>query len=225
MNGPSETADRRRLRGQRTRNLVLARAVDLASAEGLDSLSLARLAAELGISKSGVSGHFASRQDLQLAVIKVAARLYADRVAAPALAEAAGLPQLWRLCDGWIAFMRSGELRGRSFFLTALVEYDARPGAIRDELVRLRDRWEGLFTGFVRTAQQLGHLRDNIDSEQLFFEVAALIAGATLDAQLRDDPSVFARARTAVLDRLHPLTTSDQALLTTANTRYNNLRK
>ena len=212
MAGPPPTTDGRRLRGQRTRELVLARAVDLASAEGLDSLSLARLGTELGISKSGVSGHFTSRQDLQLAVIGVAAQLYARRVAAPALSEPEGLPQLWRLCDGWIEFMRSGELSGRSFFLTALVEYDARPGAVRDELVRLRGRWQDLFVGFLRTAQRLGHLHADIDAEQVFFEVAALVTGATLDAQLRDDPQVFDRARAAVLERLRPLARSPQDL-------------
>lgn len=219
MPAPSpETTDGRLLRGQRTRDLILTRAVDLASAEGLDSLSLGRLAEEIGISKSGVNGHFADRQDLQLAVIGVAARLYADRVAAPALAEPEGLPRLWRLCDGWIEFMRSGELRGRSFFLTALVEYDARPGPVRDELVRLRGRWQDLFTELLRDGQRLGQLHHPIDSEQLFFEVAAVIAGATLDAQLRDDPRVFDRAHTAVLTRLRPLATDGPAfhLVTTS---------
>ena len=209
---PPQTSDGRRLRGQRTRALILARAVDLASAEGLGSLSLARLGAELQISKSGVSGHFASHEDLQLAVIGVAARLYTKRVAAPALAEPEGLPQLWTLCERWIEFMRSGELSGRSFFLTALVEYDARPGAVRDELVRLRVRWEDLFAGFLRDAERLGQLRPGADAGQLFFEIAAVITGATLDAQLRDDPKVFDRARAAVLERLRPLVMHPGAL-------------
>ena len=140
--GSAASSDGRRLRGQRTRNLILARAVDTPSAEGLDSLSLARLGADLNISKSGVKGHFTSRIDLELAVIGVAAKLYIDRVVTPAQTKPDGLPQLWQLREGWIEFMRSGELSGRSFFLTALVEYDARPGPIRDE--RLRLQWERL---------------------------------------------------------------------------------
>ena len=208
-------SDGRRLRGLRTRGLILARAVDMASAEGLDRLSLARLGAELGISKSGVKGHFTSHEDLQLAVIGVAAQLYADRVAAPAFAKRRGLPQLWQLCDGWIEFMRSGELSGCSFFLTAIVEYDARPGPIRDELVRLRLRWERLFTTTWRIAERLGHVLPGPDAGQLFYEIAALVAGATLDAQLRDDPSVFDRACAAALARLQPLAT-DAGLLPAA---------
>ena len=168
-------------------------------------MSLARLGAELHISKSGVSGHFASREHLQLAVIAVAARLYADRVAAPALVHPDGVPRLWALCDGWIAFMCSGELTGRSFFLTALVEYDARPGVVRDALVRYRRRWERLFTDCWRSAERLGHVRAGVDDGQLFFEIAGLVAAATLDSQLRDDPTVFDRARTGVLARLRPL--------------------
>lgn len=199
------TTDRRRLRGRRTRGQVLSRAVDLASAEGLGSLSLARLGAELRISKSGVGGHFASREHLQLAVVAVAARLYADRVAAPALIQPDGLPRLWALCDGWIAFVRSGELTGRSFFLTALVEYDARPGVVRDALVRYRQRWQLLFTDCWRRAERLGHVRPGVDADQLFFEIAGLVAAATLDAQLLDDVTVFDRARAGALARLRPL--------------------
>lgn len=208
---PTPTDGRLR-RGQRTRELILTRAVDVASAEGLASVSLARLGADLGISKSGVSGHFTSREDLQLAVIGVAARLYADRVAAPALAQPAGLPRLWRLCVAWIAFMRSGELRGRSFFLTALVEYDARPGPVRDELIRLRTRWQTLFAGFLREAQRLGQVHRDVDGDQLFFEIASLITGATLDAQLLDDPAVFDRAHTGLLERLRPLVAAGHVL-------------
>ena len=207
MAGAGEVVDGRRLRGQRTRGLILTRAVDLASAEGLDSLSLARLGSDLRISKSGVSGHFASREDLQLAVVDVAARLYSDRVAGPVGDAAAGLPRLWRFCDGWIEFMRSGELLGRSFFLTALVEYDARPGAVRDALLRHRLRWERVFAHHWRAAVDQGHLRAGSDPEQVFFEIAALVAAATMEAQLRDDASAFDRARTGVLDRLRPLVT------------------
>ena len=207
---PFPSTDGRRLRGQRTRHLILTRAVDLASAEGLDSVSLARLGADLGLSKSGVNGHFTSREDLQLAVIGVAAQLYADRVAAPARAAPAGLPQLWEMCDRWIEFMRSGELRGRSFFLTAMVEHDARPGPVRDELVRLRARWQALFTRFLTTAQRLGHVEPGVDADQLFFEIAAVVVGATLDAQLRDDLTAFDRARTAALQRLQPVLTQGQ---------------
>ena len=212
MQEPPQILDGRRIRGQRTRALILARAVDIASAEGLDSLSLARLGAELQLSKSGVSGHFANREGLQLAVVGVAARLYADRVAAPALAAPEGLPQLWRLCEGWIDFMRSGELKGRSFFLTALVEYDARPGPVRDKLLRYRMRWEELFVTFCRSAARRGQVALDADAHQLFFEVAALIAAATMDAQLRDDPSTFDRARAGVLTRLRPLLTDPHTL-------------
>lgn len=213
MSEQSDLRDGRRLRGQHTRALILGRAVDIASAEGLASVSLARLGTELQLSKSGVSGHFTSREDLQLAVIGVAVQLYTDRIATPASAEPEGLPQLWGLCDRWISFMQSGELRGRSFFLTALVEYDARPGVVRDELVRQRLRWEALFARFWSSAERLGHVRTGVDVQQLFFEVAALVAAATLEAQLRDDTSVFDRARAGATARLTPLLSGDHSLV------------
>jgi hypothetical protein len=79
------------------------------------------------------------------------------------------------LCEGWIAFMRSGELTVRSFFLTALVEYEARPGVVRDALVQYRRRWERLLTDCWHSAEELGHVRAGVDGSQLFFEIAALI--------------------------------------------------
>ncbi len=103
--------------------------------------------------------------------------------------------------------MESGELRGRSFFLTALVEYDARPGPARDELVTPRIRWEEPFTRLWSGAEDLGHVRSGVDGSQLFFEIAGLIAAATLESKLRDDTSAFDRARAGVAARLDPLLT------------------
>ena len=204
--------DQRLVRGARTRRLILSRAVDIASAEGLGSVSLARLAHDLGLSKSGVSGHFPDRERLQLAVVSVAARLYADRVGAPAMAAAQGWPRVWEFCHRWIEFMRSGELTGRSFFLTAVVEYDARPGAVRNLLVRYRHQWEQLFTRNWADAERLGHVQPSADPRQLFLEIAGLVTVATLDAQLCGDLTVFDRARDGISARLRPLLTSTSLL-------------
>jgi AcrR family transcriptional regulator len=199
------TTDQRLLRGARTRGQILTRAVDIASAEGLGSVSLGRLAHDLGLSKSGVNGHFASRQALQLAVVSFAARLYADRVLAPAMTQPQGLPRLWAFCHRWLEFMRSGELSGRSFFLTAVVEYDARPGAVRDTLVRYRRRWETVFTQNWHKAESLGHVQADVDPQLLFMEIAGFITVATLDAQLCGNLEPFNLAREGIRHRLRPL--------------------
>jgi len=209
---PHVSTDRRRVRGRRTRALILDRAVDIASAEGLESLSLARLGADLRLSKSGVSGHFPTRTKLQVAVIHVAARLYAKRVIVPTMTQPHGLARLWAFCDQWISFMQSGELLGRSFFLTALVEYDARPGVVRDALVRYRRLWERVFLDCWDDAERHGQVEGDADAAQLFFEIAALITAATLESQLRDDPAAFDRARLGVLARLRPLATHPETL-------------
>lgn len=212
MPNPHASTDRRRVRGRRTRAVILDRAVDTASAEGLDSLSLARLGADLQLSKSGVSGHFPTRTKLQLAVIHVAARLYADRVLVPTMAQPPGLARLWAFCDQWISFMQSGELLGRSFFLTALVEYDARPGVVRDTLVRYRRLWEQAFLDCWAGAESQGQVLADADAAQLFFEIAALVTAATLESQLSAEPSAFDRARVGVLARLRPLATHPETL-------------
>ncbi|QNK80407.1 TetR/AcrR family transcriptional regulator [Nakamurella sp. PAMC28650] len=213
------TTDQRLLRGDRTRRQILTRAVDIASAEGLASVSLGRLAYDLGLSKSGVNGHFAGRQALQLAVVSFAARLYADRVGAPAMAAPEGLPRVWAFCHRWLEFMRSGELSGRSFFLTAVVDYDARPGAVRDTLLRYRRRWETVFTQNWEQAQNLGHVRAGIDPRQLFLEVAGLITVATLDAQLCGNLEPFDLAQQGIRQRLLPLLTDQSTISQQPTTR------
>jgi AcrR family transcriptional regulator len=198
-------ADGRVLRGRRTRGLILERAVDIASAEGMAGLSLARIAGELGISKSGVSGHFADQTELQLAVIARAAHLYVERVAIPAWNTPPGLGRVRRFCELWLGFMSESVLAGRCFFLTAIVEFDARPGPIRDELARLRTHWEQLFTGAVNETERLGEVSAGTDASQVFFEIFAWVAAAVVDSQLLGDMTAFGRAGRSINNRLDAL--------------------
>ena len=200
---PKQTSpDRRLLRGRQTRDRVLECAVDMASADGLTGLSLARIADRLDLSKSGVSGHFPSQNDLQLAVIGHAAHQYVERIVLPAWQLPAGYGRVKRFCELWLAFMTDAVLAGRCFFLTAMVEYDARAGVVRDELARLRRDWGGLFTGAVREAQRLGEVRGDVDPEQVFFEVYAWVAAAVVDSQLLGELEAFERADRSIATRL-----------------------
>jgi AcrR family transcriptional regulator len=200
------TADRpdsRRERGRRTRASILATAVDIASVEGLEGLTIGRLAAELGMSKSGLFAHFGSKEELQLATIEAAREVFIEEVVHPVRTAGRGLPRLRALLDAHLAYLRREVFKGGCFFGAARAEFDSRPpGPVRDAIAKQTDDWLALLAARVRAAQEAGHLDPGIEPEQLAFELDALQAAANVGYQLRKDASVFDRAQRAVEARL-----------------------
>src|SRR5438045_1680435 len=116
----------------RTREAILERAMDLASVEGLEGLTIGRLAAELQMSKSGLFGHFGSKEELQLATVREAADRFAAEVVEPTLTEEEGSPRLHALCERYIGYLERNVFSGGCFFAAAAAEFDDRPGPVRD---------------------------------------------------------------------------------------------
>src|SRR5256886_16639401 len=108
--------DGRRLRGMKTRQSILAHAARVGSAEGLEAVSLQRLASDLGISKSGLFAHFGSKEELHMATIEAAAQIFADEVIRPALALPRGGGRAWALCERWMCYLERGDFPGGWFF-------------------------------------------------------------------------------------------------------------
>jgi AcrR family transcriptional regulator len=198
----SDQADGRRVRGDRTRRAILAKAVDIASAEGLEGLSIGRLATELGVSKSGLFAHFGSKQELQLEAIDVASEIFEEEVWLPVAEFEPGLVRLAALMDSWLAYFRREIFRGGCFFSNAHHEYDSRPGPIHDEIARQKQRWMDAIAAHVRAAQRRGQVRADIEPEQLAFELDAVGMLANLLWQLNRDERGFDRASMAIRDRL-----------------------
>src|SRR5688500_12975759 len=124
--------DKRVLRGERSRKVILGRAMDIASVEGLESLSVRRLAAELDVSKSGVFAQFGSKEELQLATVRAAVEVFVSEVVKPARKAPAGIRRVWALCDEWLDYVAKPIFAGGCFFISAAAEFDARPGRVRD---------------------------------------------------------------------------------------------
>jgi AcrR family transcriptional regulator len=197
--------DGRVARGDRTRAAVLRRAADIASVEGLDGLSLGRLAAEVGVSKAGVFAHFGSKEQLQLATIGAAADRFTTEVIAPVHDVPDGLARLAALCTHWMDYCRRDVFPGGCFFFSAFADYDAKPGRVRDELASARWDWLGMIEALVGAAQRQGELDPAVDPAALAFELDALGMIANLHVKLCDDPTVLDRARESMLDRLRRL--------------------
>lgn len=203
----------RRAQGARTRQAILERAVDLASVEGLEGLTIGGLASALEMSKSGLFAHFGSKEELQLATVEAAREVFIREVVRPAFEAERGLPRLWRLCDIWLAYVRGGVFRGGCFFAAAAAEFDSRPGPVRDRIAASMKEWlETLKRGVVE-AQNAGQLDKEAAPAQLAFEFNALEIGANWAFQLYGDRQAFARAREAILERLRRYATPAGASL------------
>jgi AcrR family transcriptional regulator len=194
------TTDGRVRRGDRTRRAVLRCAVDVASVDGLEGLSIGRLAAELSISKSGLIAHFGTKEQLQLATIRAARAIFAATVVEPAFQQPPGLGRLRALLDAWLEYSSDRRFPGGCFFARAAHEYAARPGAVRDALAAVDEEWVGLITQAVTDAQHVGELRDDVDARQLAFDLVAYLDSANLRSLLLGSADVYDQARQA-LDR------------------------
>ncbi|GGT26766.1 TetR/AcrR family transcriptional regulator [Nonomuraea spiralis] len=185
-----------------TRTAILERSVAIASAEGLEGLTIGRLAFELEMSKSGVIGHFGTKEALQLAVLGRAGEIFRAEVWAPAIPAEPGLPRLRVLCEAWISYLEREVFPGGCFFVAASHEFDGRAGAVRDAVVSLFDAWRGRLRKEAGRAADAGDLPPGTDPDQLVFELLGLLMATNHAIQLHRDPMAPERARRAVRARL-----------------------
>jgi len=184
-------------KGERTRTLILDDALALAAEVGLEGLSIGALAGRLGMSKSGLFAHFGSKEDLQLATLRHGQERFEAAVFRPALVAPRGLPRLHALFEHWLAWIARAQRPGGCVILAASVEYDDRPGALRDALVAGQRELRGALAKAVRLAVEEGHLAPQTDPWQLVFEVLGMVLALHHDRGLLDDPRATDRARRA----------------------------
>jgi AcrR family transcriptional regulator len=181
--------------GRRSRAAILDEAARLATVEGIEGLSIARLADGVGMSKSGLFAHFGSKEDLQLATIEAANDIFEERVLEPAAAAAGGLERLRLLAEGYLRYIENETFPGGCFFASVLAEIDMRPGAVRDRLVRFLNEWLGTLERAVRDAQSEGAIAASEDPAQLVFEIEAAIFLANTQFVVSRSAEPIERAR------------------------------
>jgi AcrR family transcriptional regulator len=196
-------ARKQREDGMRTRKAIVLEAVSLATVEGLEGLSIGGLAKALGISKSGLYAHFGSKQELQLATIDEAERIFnlevVDRVAEVA---GEGLPRLVAVCDLYFEHLRRRTFPGGCFFASATLEMGTRPGPVKERLRAFQQRFTGLILHHAQQAQELGQLPAHEDITLLVFELNGIILAANANFVMTDDPAILDMGRRAVRRRL-----------------------
>jgi AcrR family transcriptional regulator len=198
----ASASPRRRPAGERSRGAILDAAARLATVEGLDGLSIGRLAGEVGMSKSGLYAHFESKLELQLATIEAANAVFDHEVVDPAQAASPGVARVLALADGFLSHVERGVFPGGCFFAAVAAEVNVRPGPVRDRIAAFVAGWMGAIAAAVREAQERGEIDPAADPGQLAFETNALLVGANLAFPLFGDPRILDRARVGVRERL-----------------------
>jgi AcrR family transcriptional regulator len=194
----------RRLRadGERTRGAILRAAASLATVDGLEGLSIGNLAAAIGMSKSGLYAHFGSKQELQLATVQEAGRIFAEEVVQPALAAPVGLAQLAAVCEAFFEHLQRRTFPGGCFFAGAALEMGTRPGPVKESVAAFQAGFVDLLRGFAKTAIEQHELPADEDPARLAFELNGIILAADANFVLHDDPAVLDLAREVVHRRL-----------------------
>jgi AcrR family transcriptional regulator len=195
----------RRLRsdGERSRNAILREATQLATIEGLEGLSIGRLADVVGMSKSGLFAHFGSKEELQLATFEAARSLFEELVVTPALELPTAGERLRGLCDNYLEYVQDA-FPGGCFFAAVLAEMDTRPGAVRDRAVAFMDEWLGLLTREVQAAQAEGAIGGDEDVVQVAFQLEAYLFLANAQFVVLRAVAPIELARRAIEERLEP---------------------
>ncbi|MCD2339371.1 TetR/AcrR family transcriptional regulator [Ideonella azotifigens] len=181
-------------KGQQTRAAILDAALGLASNMGLEGLSIGALAEVTGMSKSGVFAHFGSREELQISVIKEYHAKFEEEVFFPAIREARGLPRVRALFENWVKRV-AVEIDSGCIYISGAVEFDDRPGPVRDALAGMVKAWQAAMERAIRLAIETGHLRTDTDPSQMLFEVHGLILALHHDARFLRHPGAVERAR------------------------------
>ncbi|MFE5661759.1 TetR/AcrR family transcriptional regulator [Streptomyces sp. NPDC056517] len=202
MSDTGTKTDGRVERGNQTRRLVLGRTMDIASVEGLDGLSLGRIATELQLSKSGVFALFGSKEELQLSTIRAAAAVFTENVVTPLKDVPPGARRVRELCRNWLAYSSDRVFAGGCFFYAVSAEFDARTGPVHDAVAQTRRDWNAYVETSLTEAQAVGDFAADLDVEQLAFEVIALMEAANAQSVLLGDPQTYDRAERGITARL-----------------------
>jgi AcrR family transcriptional regulator len=197
---PVAASSRTLQKGQHTRAVILDAALALASQMGLEGLSIGALAEVTRMSKSGVFAHFGSREELQIAVIREYHARFEEEVFFPAIRAPRGLPRLRALFEHWVRRV-AVELEAGCIYISGAVEFDDRPGPVRDALADMVRAWHAALDRAIRGAVQAGHLRPDTDAAQMLFELHGLVLALHHDWRFLRNPGVLDRA-TAGFERV-----------------------
>lgn len=195
-------------KGQVSRATILLAAAKLATLKGLEGLSIGDLAAEVGMSKSGLYAHFKSKEDLELATIETAVEIFDREVLQPAMSAPVGLARLRALVGSFLEHLERHVYPGGCFFAAVAIELDTRPGPARDRVLAVQQSWHSLLKQCLIDAQAAGEIKSDVDLTQATFEVGAMLLAANYSFVMLNDPFPLSQARSGIENILSRMRTN-----------------
>ena len=180
-------------KGQQTKQAIVEAALTLSSQVGLEGISIGAVAEATGRSKSGVFAHFGSREELQISVVREYFRQFEQDVFYPAMQKPRGLPRLTALFDRWMHVV-ANEIQFGCIFISGAVEFDDRPGPVRDTLAESVTIWLSAVVRAIEQAKREGHIRADADEHQVAYEIHGLILAVHYEARFLKKPGSMERA-------------------------------
>jgi AcrR family transcriptional regulator len=202
ISATASTPRRHRADGERSRQAILKGATELATLDGLEGLSIGRLASHIGMSKSGLYAHFGSKEELQLATIEAAQEIFEREVVAPMLEQPEGVRRVLGFSDAYLSYLRRHVFPGGCFFAAANTELDTHDGPVKDKLRDLMVAGAEALAGMIREAQARGEVDAGADPGQLAFEIDALLHAANAGFVMLGGDQPLERARSGIRRRL-----------------------
>lgn len=206
----SEGDEPRRSKGQTSRDIILLAAAKMATTKGLNGLSLGDLAAEVGMSKSGLYAHFKSKEELELATIETAAMIFDGEVLQPAMRARAGVERLEVLASSFLSHLERKVFPGGCFFAAVAAELDTRPGPARDRVVEVLGSWLALLRQCILDAQALGEIDPDAEVSQAVFEIESMLLAANFLFGMMNDPIHLTQGRRGIENTLARLAVSTE---------------
>jgi AcrR family transcriptional regulator len=185
-------------KGETSRQTILRAAASLATVDGLEGISIGNLAAQIGMSKSGLYAHFGSKEELQLATVETAAQIFTAEVIEPTQAISDPLERLMALCDSFISHIERRVFPGGCFFASVSAEFDTHPGPVRDKVTETQEAWAAQIEELIREAQTAETLDPAEDPALLAFELNSYLLLGNTNFVLYDDAAYLERTRRAI---------------------------
>ena len=189
----NQTVSTEQKKGSMTKALIVQAALEIASNSGLEGITIGHLAERVNMSKSGVFAHFGSREELQVDVVREYTRRFESAVFLPALLKPKGLPRLLQMVSAWLK-MSTGIGSLSCFFIAGAVEFDDRPGIVRNELKKSVDTWRAALLRAIKESVAEGHLKKTVNADQLLFQVYSTVLGAHHDCRFLENTESLAMA-------------------------------
>jgi AcrR family transcriptional regulator len=184
-------------KGTDTRARIVETALRSASIDGIEGITLGKVASDVGMSKSGLFAHFDSKEALQVDVLNAAAQKFAEVVVSPAFKAPRGEPRLRALFEHWLEWERHDSLPGGCIFVHAAAELDDRPGPAHDTLVAWQQRWMDTLTRAVQMSVEARHFRNDLDAGLFAFQTYGIVLGYYHAVRLLRDPEARLKALAA----------------------------